>query len=513
MDYLLGIDIGTYSSKGVVTSLAGDIVASHEIAHDLSIPRPGWAEHDAECDWWGDFRRLSQTLLAKSSIDPGRLLAAGCSTIGPCVLPVAEDGTALRKAILYGIDTRAGCEIDLLTRSIGEEEIFARCGNDLSAQAAGPKILWIRNHEPEVYDRTAMFVSGTSYLVWKLTRQWVIDHYSAASFVPLYERRRGEWSASLSREIVDPRRLPRIAWTTEIAGRVTREAADATGLPCGLPVIVGTIDAAAEAMSVGVVEPDRMMLMYGSTLFMIAPVDRPLADRRLWSAPYLFPGTHALLGGMATAGSLTRWFRDGFARELSDGSDEDGGESAYRRLEGEAEQVGPGAGGIVVLPYFSGERTPVNDLLARGMVFGLTLAHGRAHVYRAILESVGFAVRHHLEVFRELGTRVGSIRAVGGGAKNETWLRIVSDICRRPQEVPRIAIGASYGDAFLAGVGVGAFADVRDISAWLREVREIHPDPVVGALYDRRYRTYRRLYRNTRGMMHELAREEWTPPP
>ncbi len=512
MDYLLGIDIGTYGSKGVLTNTEGDVVASHQVPHDLSIPRPGWAEHDAERDWWGDFRRLSHALLERSGVDPGRILAAACSTIGPCVLPVLENGSPLRKAILYGVDTRAGAEIDFLARSIGDEEIFQRCGNDLSAQAVGPKILWLRNHEPEVYSRATMFVSGTSYLVWRLTGEWVIDHYSAASFVPLYDPERGGWSELLCRGIVDPGRLPRIAWTTDIAGKVTRRAEAETGLPAGLPVIVGTIDAAAEALSVGVVESERMMAMYGSTLFMIAVVGERLADRRLWSAPYLFPGSHALMGGMATAGSLTRWFRDRFARDLMDGEGERC-EDAYRRLAEEAGRVEPGAAGLVVLPYFSGERTPINDLRARGVIFGLTLAHSRAHVYRAILESVGFGVRHHLEVFETLGTRMRSIRAVGGGTKNDLWLQVVSDICGRRQEVPSVEIGASYGDAFLAGLGVGVFSSGGDISRWIREIRPIDPDSNVAGLYTRRYRTYRLLYQHTRELMHELSREEWASSP
>jgi xylulokinase len=188
-------------------------------------------------------------------------------------------------------------------------------------------------------------------------------------------------------------------------------------------------------------------------------------------------------------------------------------EDAYGRLAEEAGRVEPGAGGLVVLPYFSGERTPINDPRARGVIFGLTLAHSRAHVYRAILESVGFGVRHHLEVFETLGTRVRSIRAVGGGTKNDLWLQVVSDICGRRQEVPSVEIGASYGDAFLAGLGVGVFSSGGDISRWIREIRPIDPDSNVAGLYTRRYRTYRLLYQHTRELMHELSREEWSLSP
>jgi xylulokinase len=196
----------------------------------------------------------------------------------------------------------------------------------------------------------------------------------------------------------------------EIAGTITPEAEAATGLAKGTPVIVGTIDAAAEAVSAGVTAPGQAMLMYGSTMFYIQVVDRPVRDRRLWSAPYLFPGTSAIMAGMATTGVLTRWFRDMLARELVE-AEAKGGESAYSRLAALAAAVPPGAEGLVVLPYFSGERTPLNDPRARGVFFGLTLSHTREHLYRAVLEGVGHGIRHHFDV-RTISTPPARVRAV-----------------------------------------------------------------------------------------------------
>lgn len=499
-EYLIGIDIGTYASKGVLTTSRGRILATSLREHEVSIPRAGWAEHDAEDDWWADFRFICSELLEKSSVDPARILALGCSTIGPCCLPVDAQGVPLRKAILYGIDIRASPQIEWLNRELGKETIFNLCGNDLSAQAVGPKILWLRENEPQVFDKAEKFVSGTSYLVWRLTGKWVIDHYSASTFLPLYSIRDREWDQSASIEIIPPHRLPQICWTTEIAGRVERKASKETGLPEGLPVIVGTIDAAAEAVSVGVVSPGRLMLMYGSTAFLILVTSQSLSDPRIWSAPFLFPDSFALMGGMATTGTLTRWFRDQLARELTRTSREDD-RNPFQVLAEDAARIEPGSEGVVVLPYFSGERTPLNDPSARGAFFGLTLSHTREHLYRAVLESVGYGIRHHIEVFRELDAEIDSIHAVGGGAQNKLWLQIVTDICRVQQHVAEVSIGASYGDALLAGLGVGAFESLPALEGVIRRIHSVTPEPSNSLPYDRAYRNYRALYRNTRHLM------------
>lgn len=502
--YLLGVDIGTYESKGVLTTTDGRVVCTRVKPHRLHIPRPGWAEHDAEQDWWGDLCALTRGILEESGVPPGSILALGCSAIGPDMLPVDAGCRPLRPAVLYGIDTRATQEIADLEAMLGREAVFRRCGTVLSAQSVGPKILWLRRNEPQTYGGAHRFVGATTFLVARLTGRYVIDRYTCASFDPMYDPASGRWAEDMCGPIVEPERLPEIAWTTDIAGLVTKEAARQTGLAAGTPVIVGTIDAAAEAVSVGVVAPGEMMLMYGTTLFMIEVLDRRVTHPRLWSAPYLFPGTHAMMAGMATSGALTKWFRDNFARELVDHERRDG-TNAYAALAAEAKTAPAGAGGLIVLPYFSGERTPINDPLARGVVFGLTLAHSRAHVYRALLESVGYGIRHHLDVLGECGAAPRVLRSVGGGTKNPLWLQVVSDICGRPQEVPSITTGAAYGDAFLAGLGAGVFPSHEAIRTWVQDVRRVEPDPAAVSRYEPLYGMYLDLYRRTRELMHTLS--------
>ncbi|MGE5509107.1 MAG: FGGY-family carbohydrate kinase [Chitinophagales bacterium] len=502
--YLLGVDIGTYESKGVLATPDGRVVATQVRPHNLSIPHQGWAEHDAEAVWWGDFCALTQALLKESGIRATDILAVGCSSIGPDMLPVDEQCRPLRPAVLYGIDTRATEEIAYLEGLLGREEIYRRCGTRLSAQSVGPKILWLKRHEPELYRKAHKIVGGTTFLTARLTGRYVIDHYTCASFDPLYDPARGCWNPDFCAPIIEVERLPEITWTSEVAGTVTRAAAAETGLAEGTPVITGAIDAAAEAVSVGVVGPGQMMLMYGTTLFMIEVVGERRTDPRLWSAPYQFPGTHALMAGMATTGALTRWFRDQFAPDLV-AAEAQGGQNAYAALAEQAGRIPPGAEGLVVLPYFSGERTPINDPRARGVIFGLTLAHSRAHVYRAVLESVGYGIRHHLDVLAEAGAAPSTLVAVGGGTKNPLWLQAVTDICGCPQQVPAVTTGAAYGDAFLAGLGVGLFPGYETIREWVRDVRVIEPDPAATAAYQPYYELYRELYRRNGELMHRAA--------
>ncbi|MGQ9683051.1 MAG: FGGY family carbohydrate kinase, partial [Anaerolineae bacterium] len=228
-DYLLGIDIGTYESKGVLVTATGEVVASAAIGHQLSLPQPGWVEHDAEGVWWHDFVRLCRRLLEQSRVDPRRIAGVGASAIAPCVLPMGAAGTPLRPAILYGIDTRATQEVADLERELTPEAIFAVSGLRLSSQAAGPKILWLRRHEPEVWAKTATILTGSGYLAFRLTGERTIDVYTATAYAPLLDLRTAAWSPEMARPVTPLERLPRLAWSGEVIGRVTARAAAVLG--------------------------------------------------------------------------------------------------------------------------------------------------------------------------------------------------------------------------------------------------------------------------------------------
>ncbi|WP_255344516.1 FGGY-family carbohydrate kinase [Deinococcus sp. YIM 77859] len=422
------------------------------------------------------------------------------SAIGPTLLPLDREGRPLRPGILYGVDTRAGAQIAALEAEIGAERLLAHSGMALSSQATGPKIRWLREHEPEVWAQTQTLTTASSYLTYRLTGRHVMDHHTAAHAMPLYDPGRRAWTAAFAPLVLGERGLellPDLAWSDELAGHVTPQAAAQTGLRAETPVAVGTVDALSEAISVGAVHPGDLMVMYGSTTFFVLVQEAPTPDPRVWTVGGAFAGQHNLAAGMSTTGSLTRWFADELAREAPT-------EEAYHTLFAQAAQLSPGAEGLLLLPYFSGERTPLNDPRARGVLAGLTLAHTRAHLFRAVLEGVGYGIRHNIEAFRDLGAQVRRLVAVGGGVRGRTWLQIVSDITGETQELPEVTVGASYGDAFLAGLAAGRLTRA-DLNRWVRLADTIHPNPHLKATYDRLYGLYRDLYVQTRPTVHALG--------
>ena len=503
-EYLLGVDIGTYSSKGVIVSIDGEIAADHVIPHGMSMPWPGYFEHDADGVWWHDLVEIVRRLLAKSGIDPRQILAVGTSAIGPCVLPISDEGKPLRPGILYGIDTRSAAEVAHLEQVLGRQNIFRRSATNLDVQAAGPKILWVRNNEPEIYARTRWFLTSQAYLVYKLTGVPSIDIYSACCYAPLFDIYNFGWYPDVAEHITPTERLPQAYWSCEIVGEVTEAAAAETGLAPGTPVSTGTIDAAAEAISAGVARFGDMMLMFGSSIFFIMKTAELFKTQRFWSANFLEKNTYAAMGGMSTSGSLTTWFRDQFAQnEVA--REKSGGDNAYAALAGEAAKSPAGAKGLIALPYFEGERTPLHDPKARGVLFGLSLKHTRGDVYRAILESVGFGIRHNLAAMREEGLNPERIIAVGGGTLNDLWMQLVADIGAVELAIPQQLIGASYGDAFMAGVGAGRFKDLTEITRWVKNKKIVRPNPAAHKQYALNYKIFRELYESNRSLMHDLA--------
>lgn len=501
MPYFMGIDIGTFESKGVIMDGDAKVIAYQACPHVMEAPKPGWAEHDAEGVWWHDLCQLSNGLIRESGVNPYEIVSLGVSGIGPCCLPVDKDLKPLRKAILYGIDTRAVKEIEALNREIGEETILERYGTPLTTQSAGAKVLWIKNNEPEIYAKTAKFVTSSTYLVAKLTGKFPIDRYTAATWVPLYSIETNDWEEDL-RGICRRDQLADCLWTDEIAGEVHEQASRETGLAVGTKVTCGTADASAEGLSVGVNQPGDLMLMYGSSIFIIHVVDKLVRDKRLWAGPYLFKDTYAIAAGMSCSGTLTRWFRDNFAKDIEEKAAAEG-KNVYAEMTKLAEEIPAGSDGLIVLPYFSGERTPINDPKAKGMFFGLNLLHTRGHVYKAILESVGYGINQHFEIFRELGVETKKVMAVGGGVKNQPWLQAISDICGEKQQYAQVEIGAAYGDAMLAALGAGHYKSVDELNAIVKIKGSVAPDMANHAAYQPLTRRYKALYEATKDIMHE----------
>jgi xylulokinase len=484
---LLGIDLGTSSSKGVLCGPGGDVVATAERPHEVSMPHPGWVEHDAEEIWWKDFTAICSELLEGAE---GHVAAVCVSGIGPCFLAAGEEGRPLRPGILYGVDTRAATEVEELSERYGNEKIVERCGNPLTSQSVGPKIAWVRRNEPGVWENIRYFFMAHTFVAYRLTGEYVLDHPAAGMCEPLYDHKERRWIEEWAEEVAPGLKMPDLRWPAEVAGAITQEAAEATGLPAGIPVATGTVDAWSEAASIGVREPGDLMVMYGTTALTMEIVSDPLPSSNLWSTAGPLAGTDVLAGGMATSGALTDW-----VKKMTE-------DRSFADLTEEASGVPAGSEGLLVLPYFAGERNPISDPSARGVICGLTLRHTRGHLYRAVLEATAFGIRHLLEAVREAGGEAKRLVAVGGGTKGGLWTQIVSDVIDERQELPEQTMGAAYGDALLAGIG-GSVVDPE--TDWSLMAETVEPNPDNREVYDELYALYKDLYQATRETVHALA--------
>ncbi len=494
---VLGIDIGTSRSKGVACLPDGTVVAQASRGHKVDRPAPGWVEHDAEAVWWGDTVALCRELVEAVG-DPGRVRAVAVTTCGPCLVPVDGDGRPLRPGILYGVDTRAADEIERLEQRIGAASIRRRTGMPLTSQSIGPKLAWVARHEPEVARRTVAWHTATSFIVERLSGIAAIDHHQASYFGPFMDARRRAWDLRHADDAGLPGlvgTLPDLRWPREVAGEVTAAAAMSTGVPEGVPVLVGTSDGPMEALAVGATVPGIVAITHGSTTTLTALAAAPGRARGLWLTAGLGPDQPCVGAGVTTTGALLRWAGEILAPGL-DPADAD------RLLEGEAAASPPGANGLLVVPSFAGESAPVHDPSDRGVIAGLTLAHGRGDISRAILEGIAFEVRGLLEAFTAAGLPVKHLRAAGGGTANALVLQLVSDITGQPQDVAATPAGAALGAARLAAEAVGLADAGVD---WFVADRRIEPDRAASATYDERYAAFRQLARGTRATGRTIA--------
>jgi xylulokinase len=492
-----GVDIGTRSSKAVlVDPRDGTLVAQASVAHGVDLLPGGGAEHDADAVWWGGTRDLLVRLVA--ALAPGDVIAAvGLSACGPCIVPIDTSGDPLRGGMLYGIDTRATAEVAELDARYGAAS-SDRFGMPFSSQSAWAKILWVERHEPEVAAATATWLTANGFVASRLTGARAIDHHQAAYLAPAYEG--GSWTTEAGSRI-----LPPLSWSGDAVGEVTPEAAQATGLAPGTPVVIGSSDGATDPLGAGVAAGPTALVRYGSTLGVTVVADGGVpAVEGLWRTPGNHPGETMLVGGLSTGGSITTWMREEFGRELPQ-ADEAQIRAAHAALVAEAAASPAGSRGVLTLPYFAGERTPFIDPGARGVIAGLGLATTRGDLYRSALEGTAYGLRHLLEAAAAGGVEVTRLRAVGGGVAADLWVQIASDVTGLTQDVVDPHLGAPYGAARLAAES----ADLRsrEDPSWSRVARTIEPQPDRRALHDRRYAAMRRLYDVTRPVIGEIAED------
>jgi xylulokinase len=487
MHVLIGVDIGTHSTKAVACDLSGTPLATSRIDHTISSPRPGWAEHDADAVWWRESCRVIRRLM--SQLPAGsKVMGAAVGSLSPCIVPVDPAGSPLRAGILYQIDSRARTQVKVLTQRCGEDAIVALCGAPLSCRSIGPKIVWLRENEPDVFRKTARYLTASGYVVHKMTGAGVVDKHMASFFAPFVDIAHRRWDLRWADGAVAERQLPQITECHEVAGRVLPDAAAATGLPLGTPVAVGTADGLMEALALGMTSAGEAVISYGSALdftVLTAP-GRALGGLSVSASPF-GPETVAS-AGVPVAGSLTSWF----CRELAGGARASSVGDRHGKLIQEAAASPPGARGVVVVPPSPSEEEPGHGLGVDGLFAGLGLTTTRGDIYRAVLEGVAFALRDRLEAWPAPAWPT-VVRSTGGGTTTDLWPQIVSDVTNVEQELPVRAVSAASGAAAMAGLSVGALTleDIRH--EWIPPMRRIVPDSARRAAYDESFSRYRLL--------------------
>jgi len=404
------------------------------------------------------------------------------------------------------MDRRAEAEAVRLAEQLGAEEIYRITGNRPDAFYLAARLLWLRNHKPEIMKRTWKFAQVNGYINYRLTEQLTVDPAHAV-LMQMRDYATGEWSDALCSACgVDPSQFPEVMDSHHIQGQVTARAAKVTGLKAGTPVMAGTVDSPAAALEAGVTEPGIAVEMTGTSTVVIIPNDRGLTEPALIAMPHCLPGIHLLLGAMVSSGGSLRWFRDQFGATANQAKVE-GSADAYDQLTRVAADIEPGSGGVIFLPYMMGERSPIWHTNARGVFFGLTLATPKAALARAILEGAAFALRHNVETAQLAGASVREMRSVGGCSRSDLWNQIKADVLGMPVLLPRAAVGSPFGAAILAGMGAGAFPEIgKSLSEMVHLDRRFEPDQVNHDKYTQIYRVYRNIYEHLKSDFDQAAK-------
>ena len=484
MSHVLGIDASTTAVKAILLDGSGAVRGIGSSAYELSVPRPLWSEQDPHL-WWDGTVAAIRAVLASTGVPGDDVVAVGLTgqMHGAVLLDGADE--VLRPAILWN-DQRTGAECDLIREVVGPERLVAITGNDALTGFTAPKLVWVRDHEPEIWGRVAHVLLPKDYVRLRLTGDHAMDKADGSGTM-LFDLAARDWSGEVLAALgIDRAWMPPTFEGPEVTGTLTAEAAAATGLRAGTPVIAGGGDQAANAVGVGAVEPGVVALSLGTSGVVFATTDRPLfeARGRVHAFCHAVPGRWHMMSVMLSAAGSLRWFRDAVAPGTE-----------YADLVDPAADVPAGSEGLLFLPYLTGERSPYPDPLARGAFVGLTLAHDRRHLTRAVLEGVAFGLRDGLDLMVEAGMPAPSvIRASGGGTSSPLWRQILADVLGAEIATVDTAEGAAYGAGLLAAVGAGWFPTVEAAAARLVAATPAAAPGPDAPRYAEVHAVYRELY-------------------
>ncbi|MBY3184801.1 FGGY-family carbohydrate kinase [Rhizobium laguerreae] len=492
MSITLGLDIGTTSTIGILIELPNRVLGLTSRPSTLHSPQHGWAEEDP-AEWWANVCEITRELIATTGIEAGQISAVGVTGMLPTVVLLDDAGYVLRPSIQQS-DGRCGEEVEELKAEWDEADFLAKAGNGINQQLVTAKLRWIARHEPAVFERLATVMGSYDFINWKLTGEKAIEQNWAleAGFVDINTDRLDDELIGLARVRRDA--IPRKAASHEVLGHLTNEAAKATGLAPGTPVIGGAADMIASAFGAGINKAGDVLLKFGGAVDILTATDVVRPDPRMFLDYHLVPGLYMPNGCMSTGGSGLNWFISTFAgREQIAAKAE--GISVHHYLDRLAAACAPGADGLTILPYFLGEKTPIHDAGARGLIDGLTLSHHIGHLWRAMLEAYAYALRHHIDVLNDIGHPTTRFIVSDGGSQSRIWMQIVSDVLQQPLQGLTGHPGSCLGVAWAAAIGAGLTKDWSGVTAFVGQGDRIVPDADNAAVYDRGYRTYRALYR------------------
>jgi xylulokinase len=491
-DCVIGLDIGTTSTLGALIAPPGAIIRVAQRPATLSSPHPGWAEEDP-AQWWQNSCSILRELAAAASAQSLRLTGICVTGMVPALVLLNEAGRLIRPSIQQS-DGRAAAEVAELAAEVDEAAFLRRTGNGINQQLIATKLRWLERHEPGAFARIRTVFGSYDFINWRLTGWRGVERNFAleAGLIDLADHQ-------IHDDLVGLTHLPRAAFPPvhdahARIGAVSAEAARQTGLPEGLPVFGGAADHIASALAAGLVNPGDVLLKFGGAGDIVVASDVAHPDWRLFLDYHLVPGLYAPNGCMATSGSALNWLAANLRLESA-------GENRHAAFDRLAAEVAPGSEGVTCLPYFLGEKTPVQDPLARGAFIGLSLSHGPAHLWRALLEAVAFGFRHHVEVLAEVGYGPRRFLASDGGSRSRVWMQIVADVLQAPMMLIDNAHGSAIGAGFVAMVAAELGVNWSDAGRLTRLAGTISPDAANAAVYDGAYREYRALYEALRPLM------------
>lgn len=479
--YLMGIDIGTTATKIILIDLEGHVVTSVERPSTLISQRAGWAEEDAN-QWWKNVCQGVPECIQQTGIPPSEIGAIGVSGMVPTIVLLDKNDQVIRNSIQQN-DARSVEEIEYLRSQTDATDILRRTGSAITQQTIGTKILWLRRNEPQSLEKATHLMGSYEFIAHRLTGEFHIERNWAleSGYFDLYTE---DWDDEiLALSTIDRSLLANVHWPSDVIGKVTPEASKLTGLASGTPVVAGSADHIASSFSSGLKNPGDLLVKLGGAGDIMISMDDILVDERLFLDYHDIPGKYIASGCMASSGSLIKWFRNQFAPD-----------SRYEELDASAEAISAGSNGLILLPYFLGEKTPIQDPQARGTLVGLTLTHTSAHVYRAILEGISYGFYHHLQVLAEHGLKPTHARCANGGARSALWKQVTADVLGIRLEQVADHPGSSLGAAFCAGMGVGAFTGWDDIERYIKVSTVTQPDMKKHAMYQQMFALYQEIY-------------------